>query len=96
MERGLPDSLAERLAHGVWRVVPGCGGDAAERDPTAAPTIERPVARQLPVAATKLLRLLEAGDNRHAPAQSAWLSDEPTVATNRHHPRVNRRGLRRP
>jgi hypothetical protein len=62
----------------------GCGGDAAERDPTAAPTIQRPVARQLARRGDEVARLLEAGDNCGALAQSARLSDELTQAINRH------------
>jgi hypothetical protein len=62
----------------------GCGGDAAERHPTAAPTIQRPVARQLARRGDEVARLLEAGDNCGALAESDRLSDELTQAINRH------------
>jgi hypothetical protein len=61
----------------------GCGGDAAERRPTAAPTIQRPVARQLASRSDEVARLLEAGDNCGALAESERLRHELTQAIDR-------------
>jgi hypothetical protein len=59
----------------------GCGGEAAE--PRAAPTIQRPVARQLASRSDEVARLLESGDDCGALAESNRLRDELTQAINR-------------
>jgi hypothetical protein len=61
----------------------GCGGEAAERRTTAAPTIQRPVARQLASRSDEVARLLESGDGCGALAESNRLRDELTQAINR-------------
>jgi hypothetical protein len=61
----------------------GCGGDGAERRPAAAPTIQRPVARQLASRSDEVARLLEAGDDCAALAESNRLRAELTQAINR-------------
>jgi hypothetical protein len=61
----------------------GCGGDTAERHPTAAPPIQRPVARQLASRSEDVARLLERGDDCGALAASNRLRDELARAINR-------------
>ena len=61
----------------------GCGGDAAERRPTAAPTIQGPVARRLASRSDEIARLLEAGDSCGALAASNGLRDELAQAISR-------------
>jgi hypothetical protein len=61
----------------------GCGGEAAERRTSAAPTIQRPVARQLASRSDEVARLLESGDDCGALAESNRLRDELTQAINR-------------
>ena len=62
----------------------GCGGDAGQRQPSAAPPIQRPVARQLATRSDEVARLLEAGDGCGALAESNRLKGDLTRAINRH------------
>jgi hypothetical protein len=64
-------------------ILAACGGDAGERRTSAAPTIQRPVARQLAGRSDEVARLLDSGDDCGALAESNRLRGELARAINR-------------